>query len=252
MNKHNVKLLITRPEKKGQELSQFLEQHGICCYQQAFFDYQSKDCVTRLNQLQQTMPTPFFIFVSVAAVEFANKCLALNQWHTLFGVNSHFFAVGKATAQALESLGFDAITPKQENSEGLLTLTQLCQVNNKNIIIVRGDGGREHLANTLTERGANVAYFESYQRVWRNFSKNLATSWREKQINYILVTSNAILEALTKHISPNDNYWLEHCTWVVISARIAKKAQQLGIKKIIHCASADHKAILLALKSMND
>lgn len=251
VNKPNV--LITRPEKKAQQLALLIQQQGMLCVNQPLFDYHSlasaKQCQALLTQ------NDIIIFVSAAAVEFAHANCPAENWQY-----QHIFAVGKATQSALSKLGITKIkVPKLENSEGLLALPLLNKpLNNTKITIVRGNGGREHLAKILTSRGAQVNYLESYQRIWRTFTKDISKQWYEQQINCIVVTSNAILEKLVQLMristlsstNKTNNYWLKQCVWVVVSERIANTAISLGLTQVINCAGASDKQIIAALKSL--
>ncbi len=244
MTKSNINVLITRPESAGRELQQHLKEKGLASYCQPFFDYQAKDTHEQLTYLQRQITTPIIIFVSVAAVEFANKQLPITTWD-----KQDVIAVGSATQRALKTFGVDAVAPQQHDSEGLLTLPQLSKVDKKDIVIVRGDGGRELIAESLSIRGANVHYFESYRRVWRNLSINALKTWQQQQINCILVTSNALLEFIVNLIKDSDAYWREDCTWIVASSRIANNAEKMGLKRVINAHGANKKAITSALLS---
>ena len=65
----------------------------------------------------------------------------------------------------------DVISPPLRfDSEALLELPQLTDVNGRRVIIFRGDGGRELLGETLAARGASVEYVSCYRRgrpLWR-------------------------------------------------------------------------------------
>lgn len=101
------------------------------------------------------------LFVSTNAVEFGYAALDLPATVTIG-------AIGEATATALKDLGATVTITNAEgsNSESLLHHPALNEaVTNKEVLIVRGNGGREVLADTLTERGARVSYVEVYERV---------------------------------------------------------------------------------------
>ncbi len=253
-NQTPLRVLITRPEQKAQQLALSLNQQGIACVNQPLFDYQalanhstSKALLTDIDIL---------IFVSVAAVEFADANYSANLWKF-----EHIFAVGSATKKALQLLGVNNVMiPNQENSEGLLALPALTQqVDGKKITIIRGDGGREYLANTLSSRGANVAYLESYQRVWRVLAKDISKQWHQQQINCIVVTSNAILAKLAQLVLSQGeqsesqklvDYWRTQCLWVTASKRIADKAKQLGLSEVTISAGASDQVLTETLQAL--
>jgi len=251
---HKLNVLITRPTEKSQALAKSLTAISIACVNQPLFDYQTKaDYQTSSTLLTNKN---IIIFVSVAAVEFANKTFSVQNW-----CYKHIIAVGRATKGALIKLGINKVLcPEQENSEGLLALPVLNQnFCDEPITIVRGNGGREYLASYLGKQGAKVNYLESYQRVWRTFTEDIASQWCQQQINCIVVTSNAILEKLVQLTivqseQENDQqlttYWRNECLWIVASQRIANTAKRLGLANIIISDGASEKALTITLKEL--
>jgi len=242
MSKYKLKLLITRPEKAGRDLQQCLNSRGYQSYCQPLFDYQGNANTEQLFAIQQPLNHPIVIFISVAAVEFANKLIPISTWQT-----QTYIAVGNATCQALKALGINALVPEKHDSEGLLALAPLQNVPTKEILIIRGDGGRELIAEDLRRRGALVHYFESYRRVWRNYSLDVIKTWHQQQINCILITSNALLEFIVNLMQHSDSYWKEQCLWIVASERIASNAKNMGVSHVINANGANTNAIISAL-----
>lgn len=250
---HMLNVLITRPEHKSQALVKLLEKQSIHAIAQPLFDYQAYSDKQAIKAALAY--ADILIFVSVPAVEFANKLYSLAQQK-----NKTVLAVGAATRNALQNLGLThASSPTLENSEGLLALDALANVQGKNIVIFRGDGGRELIADTLIALGANVNYIESYQRVWRTFTKNIAQQWQQQQINCIVVTSNAILNKLVELINLNktsnkpqqdEQYWLTECIWLVASQRIADNAINIGLTKVINMQGASDTLICQQLRQL--
>ena len=246
-----LNVLITRPDNKTKQLALLLKQQGIACVNQPLFDYQVLADYNTTKSLLTSQE--ILIFVSVAAVEFAAATYPASNWQY-----NKIYAVGNATKNALQLLGINNVeVPSQENSEGLLALLQLSDhLNDKSVTIVRGNGGREYLADTLIKRGYQVSYLESYQRVWRVLAKDISKQWYQQQINCIVVTSNAILEKLVElsigQYRESDNhamidFWRKQCVWIVVSQRIADKAKAYGISNITISAGASAQAIYQAL-----
>lgn len=246
MPSNNSQVLITRPEKAGRVLAQQLKSIGVNTWCQPFFDYQALASKTTIEKLIAQYPQATVIFVSVAAVEFAHQTHDFYQWP-----QKTVIAVGSATQTALQKLGVNAISPEIHTSEGLLTLKQLSEekINQQDIIIVRGDGGREHLAQQLNARGANVHYLESYQKVWLQLTQDHVQQWQSQKINCIVITSNALLESIVHLIKNSDSYWQTTCLWIVASNRIAERAKQLGLLHVVNANGANDQAMLSAITS---
>jgi uroporphyrinogen-III synthase len=250
-NVNPLNVLVVRPTKKAQALTFLLKKQGIACVSQPLFDYQPLADYQQSKKLLTT--ANIIIFVSSAAVEFAHANVAATHWQY-----QHIIAVGKATKAALQALVLKNIEcPAQENSEGVLALSVLNgNLADTTITIVRGNGGREHLATELVRRNATIHYLESYQRVWRTFPKDINKQWYHQQINCIVVTSNALLEKLVQLTQGNNaagkndtsKYWLNQCIWLVASKRIADQAEQFGLTNIIQSDGANEQAISTALQ----
>lgn len=247
----SIKVLITRPEAQSKQLAFLLEQQGIAHMSQPLFDYQNNTTLTEVkNGLEQT---DIIIFVSTAAVTFAQRAYPL--FPTVSKLKIKVVAVGQATKKALLALGFtDVLVPEQENSEGVLRLELLQKIKHQHITIVRGNGGREHLATNLTQRGAQICYIESYRRIWRPLAKNSSERWQAQQINCILVTSNDILMALIKLLRGEQDqlpdYWRHDCVWVVVSSRIENNAKSSGIIKVVNSHGANATLLTATLNTL--
>tara|TARA_B110000467_G_C18301970_1_gene472011 strand:- start:177 stop:995 length:819 start_codon:yes stop_codon:yes gene_type:complete len=244
-----LNILITRPKEKAKQLALLLDQQGIANISQPLFDYQNNtsehEVTTALSQAN------IAIFVSVAAVEFAYRNYPFTDNKKIV-----FIAVGQATKSALLAVGIkDISVPTQENSEGVLLLPSLQKVHNKNVVIFRGNGGREHIATKLNQRGAHICYIESYQRVWRTLSKNISQQWQAQQINCIVVTSNDNLMALMTMLQGSEDtlptYWQHNCLWLVVSSRIENNAKALGLTKIINSGGANITVLAETIKALD-
>lgn len=104
-------------------------------------------------------------FVSPNAVEHALATVAHADWP----VGLKVATVGPASTLALQEKGFrEVIRPISSfDSEAVLALPEFApaEVAGTRILILRGNGGRELLADTLRERGARVEQVSCYHRV---------------------------------------------------------------------------------------
>jgi len=121
-----------------------------------------KNCILNLDVYCKA------IFVSQNAVENAFEWIE-NYWPQL-PIGLDFFAVGETTAKQLQVRGAKVTDLAQAQtgamtSETLLQSPALQQVADEKIVIFRGLGGRPHIGEVLSARGAQVSYCELYERV---------------------------------------------------------------------------------------
>ena len=162
--------------------------------------------------------------------------------------NLNFAAIGPVTASELESFGIKhvLIPNSRFDSESLLTLPEMTDVADKKILIFRGVGGRDVLAETLKARGAQVTFAECYQRINPQTScALLANLYREKKLHGIVVTSSEAMRHLLDLAGDAD--WLHNVTLFVNHARIAALPLQMGLKVLVSDAAGDD-AMLKKLK----
>jgi uroporphyrinogen-III synthase len=114
------------------------------------------------DQLARLGPDDLLFALSQHAVEFAHALAATGPALA----HTRYFAIGRTTALALHTVSGQHIRYPldREISEVLLQLPELQNIAGKNALILRGNGGRELLGATLTERGARVTFCECYQR----------------------------------------------------------------------------------------
>lgn len=250
MSSHSVSeqipFLITRPAGKADNLLAALDESGVgYLYQPLIATAQVSVTPRDIQQLQQA---DGIVFVSVSAV----SCLA----QQLEGItlSAPLFAVGKTTALALQRwLGRDVIVPDDQRSEGLLQLAQLQQVTGKNIVVVRGNAGRELIKQGLVARGATVRYVQSYKRLPLPLDGALlCQQWQLAGIRCIVATSNEILQQLFNLVGNDHQHWLTQCDWILVSPRMRDSALALGIaaQRITLADNANDSALLAAISQL--
>jgi uroporphyrinogen-III synthase len=160
-----IGIVLTRPREAAERLSAPLEAEGarvLILPSLAIEDVVPAESLTAL--LARLGGFGLAIFVSANAVE---KGLALAARAGPWPARTRVAAIGEATAEALRNSGFaEVISPLQgQDSEGLLAHPQLQSIKGENIIVFRGQGGRERLREGLVALGARVEYAECYRRV---------------------------------------------------------------------------------------
>ena len=142
-------------------------------------------------------------------------------------------AIGASTARELAAQGLPAdIVPETRfDSEALLESDALQSVEGLRVVIFRGDGGREFLAQTLRSRGAEVTYAEAYRRARPEIDpRALAASLRAGAVDVMTVTSGESLQNLVTMLGPVAGDALWETRLVVGAVRVAERARELGFR----------------------
>jgi uroporphyrinogen-III synthase len=161
-------------------------------------------------------------------------------------------AVGRATAAAMQAAGMaPSLVPATGfDSEALLAVPALHDVAGSRVLIVRGEGGRELLAATLAERGAEVAYAEVYRRaIPAPASASQLSAWREA-LGFITATSDEVLDNLLRLVPAAAHPWLKGLPLAVLSARNAAMARELGFARVAVAPQPGDDGMLAALCSL--
>jgi uroporphyrinogen-III synthase len=192
------------------------------------------------------------IFVSRNAVrEAASQIAPDGSWPS----GPQLAAVGRATAAALSRSGrpADLVPERDYSSEGLLELPQLQQVEGKRILIVRGEGGRELLAETLDARGAQVEYAEVYRRSRPDLDPEpLRRRLADRELDLIIVTSREGLENLFAMMDKPFDEAVRSVPLAVISQAVARAARDLGMTGDLMVApEASDRGLLRAIQAWN-
>lgn len=236
-----LRILVTRPEQRA---AAFIKQLQVAGGEALAFPViaitEPDDTHSRSTALKNLSRYQFAIFISPTAVEKTfEEVMALPDTLKLI-------AIGKSTARTLKSYGcILAFDTTSNDSEGLLMQAQMQadQVRHKRILIFRGEGGRELLADTLRERGAEVDYANIYGRSLP--ATEHLQSADINQLHALCVTSNQSLENLV--LLCDDRARLQKLPLFVPGRRSADLAKDLGFRKIHIADNATDEAMLTAL-----
>lgn len=238
-----MSFLLLRPQAKCQASASAFINAGLNAVACGLIDtVVDQQAIAELPQKIATLKanSSHTILVIVTSTVAAEQCAALKeQWPS----SCQFFAVGQSTANILEKADIKACVPSEPRTEGLLALTNLQNVHDQSIVIMKGYGGRELLSDTLISRGARVQEWEVYKR--QTLSKPISTQdWHAEQIHCIIATSGEVIASAFRYF---DRDWLIQHPWIVVSQRTADIASDLGVKQIkISCNASDQALIQCA------
>ncbi|MGB5835038.1 MAG: uroporphyrinogen-III synthase [Thiohalocapsa sp.] len=230
-------VLVTRPAAQARGLCDLIEAVGgrpVAFPTVEILPAREPDAARRLL----SAPRDLVVFISRNAVSYA---LALLDDHAvLVGTSGtaepvpQLAAVGRATATAMEQAGLapDLVPSSGYDSESLLALPALARVGGKRVLIVRGEGGRALLGETLAQRGAEVVYAEVYRRaVPVTDSAALIPDW-EQSLGFITATSDEVLLNLLAMVPTPAHRWLRGLPLAVLGERNAATAMRLGFRVV--------------------
>lgn len=224
---------ITRPEGQAHALSALIHAAGGEAVNVPVIEIVKKQISDKEKQLLMgLMRGECAIFVSKNAARFISQALA-DPVAAFRGVN--VLAVGNGTREVLLREGFArVISPGAgAGSEALLELAQLQEtvVRGRNVVILRGAGGRELLRDTLLQRGAKVGVVELYRRDKpRLDATTVKNLWHQFPPDVIVITSGDGLKNLVE-ITPDPlQEMLFNTPLVVISGRVRDLALSSGFK----------------------
>jgi uroporphyrinogen III methyltransferase/synthase len=145
-------------------------------------------------------------------------------------------AVGGGTRRTLERRGVAQVIAPQAgaDSEALLALPQMHDVGGQRIVIFRGEGGRETLAETLAARGAQVERVECYRRVRPQAdSAPLLAAWERNEVDAVTVSSAEGLANFAELLGAAGRAHLARTPLFATHERIAARARELGVREVL-------------------
>lgn len=236
---NGLHIAVTRPVEQATSICEAIQNHGGKATLFPLLAISPLQDYSEFAQAIASLQTAdWAIFISTNAVD-----KALPRIIKKFGYvpkNLKFAAIGHQTARELALYGIhDILTPHTRfDSETLLALAEMHDVANETVVIFRGVGGRDLMAETLRSRGANVIFAECYRRVNpQTDTQLLNTLWRQGELDAVIVTSSEAMRNLLDMAGESE--WLRHITLCVNNARIAELPLQFGFKVLVTDAPGD-------------
>lgn len=235
-------LVVMRPQEQADSLCQRIAAAGgtalrfpVIAVGPASDPAQLEAIVPRLDDFQLAF------FVSPNAVEYALRTiLARRAWPAGLRVAT----VGKGSERVLRSHGLnDVIAPQHGfDSEAVIALPEFAAaaVAGRKVVIFRGDGGRELIAETLRERGASVEYVTCYQRYCPALEPALLLGPVARgTVDGLLLTSSEGVRNLRRILGDEGFAALRAVTVFATHPRIVAQARAAGFAAVIETPAGD-------------
>ena len=227
------RVLVTRPVAQAEMLCKRITQDGGVAVQlptlaiEAIYDEASQQFC------QSAADYDWIIFISRNAVEHGHHCLPAH-----LPPSVKIASIGKATTTTLAESGcyVELEAGGTGTSESLLTEPALANMQGQRVLIMRGEGGREVLAETLRERGAEVDYANLYRRVRPPVISGELSSLLDAGIDILSITSGETLENLLA-LATEEQRDITHLPLVVMSERLLTLARERGFTDTVIIAT---------------
>ncbi len=227
-----LKILVTRPRHQARSLCEMIANAGGEAIAFPALDIVAIDAGKIADLDQHDM----VIFVSQNAVMYFDS-----KYKRQLADDVTHIAVGASTAKCMQQQGFEHViqAPAPAGTESLLTLPELTYVDGKQILIVRGQDGRELLADTLMERGAKIRYLEVYQRALPKPTQKSIVQALSAEC--IIISSVNSLDNLCQLLGKEN---IKNTHLIVVSKRIKQYAIEQGFKYIDVAEDASDRALM--------
>ncbi|MEG0245961.1 MAG: uroporphyrinogen-III synthase [Pseudomonas sp.] len=244
------RLLLTRPADDCTALAQYLAAAGVASSCLPLLAIEAVAVDDRQRQLLGDLQG--FQAIIVVSKPAARLLLERLAQAGLQPPPTGWFTVGEATAAVLQGAGLEVACPAHgDDSEALLALAALraaISVSAPRVLIVRGVGGRELLAERLAEQGASVDYLELYRRCLPEYpAGTLMRRIEAERLNGLVVSSGQGFEHL-QQLAGADWPQLARLPLFVPSPRVAEQARAAGAQQVVDCRGASATALLAAVQ----
>jgi uroporphyrinogen-III synthase len=242
-----VGVLVTRPAHQTAPLCRLLEVEGATTVLMPALQItpvgNPRELVAQIGPIEAF---DLIVFSSANAVQFGAFLLAQRRDLTLA-------AVGPATARALADAGYsNVIVPRGGfDSENLLRDPRVT-ASGQRVLLIKGLQGRDTLRHELTQRGAQVAVAEVYQRLAATPSAAelgmITAQLVAGVVQVITATSAEIVASLLKLAAPDLRREFDQVHWLVPSERVASAGRGLGLTApLIRANSAEDHDLVAAV-----
>lgn len=244
------RLLLTRPAQESAALAETLGAEGIFTSSLPLLE-------TEPLELTPAQRSAIYTLLDYSAVIVVSKPAARLAVELIDEVWPQppiqpWFSVGEATGRILADYGLDVTWPAEgDDSEALLELAALKAVAaqpDSRVLIMRGEGGREWLAERLAELGVEVDHLPLYRRFLPAYPPSALPALVDvERLNGLVVSSGQGFEHLLELAGDS---WprLAQLPLFVPSVRVAEMARAAGASTVIDCHGASAVALLAALR----
>ena len=213
-----LRVVVTRPRAQAQQVAQALAALG------------AEVVLLPALEIEPVLPDPALL----AGFETVRSAIAVSvnavqcglPWLQTYASTPEawpWFAVGPSTGAALAQFGIDAVVPPRHDADGLLSLAALQALGKDDCaVLLRGEGGRKVIAQTLRSQGAAVCELPVYRRTLpRVEAVQIRAIVDSRQPTVVLVSSADAFDNLGVLFSGHRDWLFSHVLLAAVSERVA-------------------------------
>lgn len=223
--------LLTRPLEKSASLQEKLVQLGARVLCLPVLEIQALPLSQQHKNLLLDLDHYSHVIVVSATAAQISLGWAEEYWPQ-WPIQQQWIAVGKKTAELIRQAGLDCAVPEQgSDSEALLNLPALAQA--QKVLLIRGEGGRELIRDTLQKRGARVDELVVYRRAMPEYQAQNEILLRLQQ-HYPDIQLVHSGDSLTNLLAIADRFSLpaRETPLLVVSERVKAQALAEGCQSV--------------------
>jgi uroporphyrinogen-III synthase len=238
-------VLVTRPAGQAATLSRLIAETGYKPVEFAMIEIVPLDELPQA-QKQLVLDLDHFQHIIVVSSNAARHGMDwIHHYWPQVPTGIEWYAIGAITAAHLEAQGLTVQQPDTEmNSEGLLVVPGLQSVRDQRILILKGQGGREHLRSVLTARGARVDELACYYRTSpQGRARELLDTLRQNHFAALLFSSGEGVDNMLSLLPEEEHTAALEIPVIVPGERVAELASERGFRTVFTAANATDEAI---------
>ena len=229
-------VVVTRPSGQGEKFCSLIETAGGQVIHFPLLEItRPLDMSQAVNLTKRIDEFDMAIFVSRNAV--VNAMEIMSDIGVTLPRQLQLAAIGQQTAHALAESGHTAtIVPSHHfDSEAFLAMRETQDVQNRRIVIFRGEGGRPLLGDTLAARDALVEYAEVYRRIKPSPGiDTIERTFFADPVDLVTITSSEALQNLYELLVLGGYPQALELRLLVGGRRMVERAQSLGFTRTLH------------------
>jgi uroporphyrinogen-III synthase len=249
-----MKAIVTRPAAQAAEWVARLAVHGVDAVALPLIAVLPPSDPAAVEAAWRALDTTALVmFVSPNAVE---RFFAARPTGLTWPEATRAASVGPGTTQALRGCGLPPeaiVAPRadamQFDSESLWAVLQGEDWRGRHVLVVRGEGGRDWLAERLREAGATVGFVAAYRRAAPAFDAAalaLLDAARSAPHDHVWLLSSS--EALDHLEAAATGLAFARQQAIATHPRIAERARRLGFGRVLPCRP-EVEAVVACLES---